>query len=365
MILDTGQCFILINVLHLAWALAGQYRFDADTTFNLQEILVNQLLVEKKFVALTAVNSPKIPVKHDTVNFGRMIFKTNEFAEALKGSIDFKFCGNYYNQNTFVIQHSNSRRPLHVRIGGSFKKYRSSVVTSFYAGNSGEMIFLSNGPALEDEEFLLELSEIFENTGSIAILGTNIRKAHLKILTPPKSRSSWLQTLRRTKSVFGNAGYIVLQNAYLRQAASFDGRIGCIALGEGSKFVADALFSMKLQKVFFNPGASWASLLIQAKDSTKNAIYTVVNFPKGSSIRIDRVFDDVEVSDTRVKFRSKGNNGSVTVIFEGIIMAREKFQFRDHLLTYRGDAFGNRDHYEGCKQVHQMMKRALLYEIKP
>lgn len=309
---------------------------------------------------LVTENVFNVYVKFRTFNQGTMVLKTNENLKG-RGTVKHSFNGKFINSNMFVVQHDSSNLPIQVTFYNSFKRHWYSCTIGCLTANFGDMVLSSNGTTADDDEFLFGLSHNFWNGGSIAVLGTKSHQARLKLLALPPT--DLFCEMPQIKNSFENRGYLFLKNAELHQLANFTRDPGCVALGENSHFIANTTHEMSLQKVYFHPGKGHALLHIQVEEKTTHTRYTVVNFPKGSEIRVDAEYTQLGFGDDRVIYISSEGKGIVTIWFQRMKMSRDKFQMKNGILSYKEDAFSSDDVVLDCEDVLRVMRRSTVYEI--
>lgn len=271
----------------IAWTFPWHRRISSHTNLILQKLDVTTLKRTKKEAVLRSVNSPYIRVKKDVWNSGRMILETNRAFPASSGNrIRYRFDGSFINQNLFVVYSDNLEIPIQVTFSSGVKRRKPGP--DFQTTNNGIMILLSNGSSLlkDDKEFNIDLPNHFCNAGSLSILGTKKRRAQIRI-KERKGKAPW-------RTAFLNQGVFYLRNAVLYQEGTF-ARDGCIVLGEGSSFIANPSLTIDSQQIRFLPGRSEAELYIRTKGLEERARYVVVNFPRGSSIRVDSNLTEMKV----------------------------------------------------------------------
>lgn len=350
------QTFIAILVTSSVWAFPKSLIYDSNATLFLQGLHATEVQVVERSVFLNIINSPEISVESQTLNRGRLILVNDQFANIAQGIIKYRFDGFFENDYTLVVLQNNSQIPMHVSFAGEFKQGKNLLSSGSFSTNHGQMIFLSNGPVLYDEEFVLELGSTAVNHGSICVLGTNRHQAQFKIKAPQKPLSSWLAQKFTSAVALKNTGLVVLKNAALLQAAEFaQDACGCVVLGRNSQFMANTTFPMILQLIFFDPEDGKAELLVHSRHNKQSSRYTVINFPKGSIIRLDKDFEDVEFFDGRIEFLSEDGEGNVTIIFDGLEMLRQKFHYydEDRILTYEDDAILDNSQHVRCRHIHK------------
>lgn len=285
---------------------------------------------------------------------------------AAKGIVNYRFDGHFCNQNSFHVHHKNRHVPIQGSLTGSFKTRLPSARLGYPSRNDQAIVFLSNGPELAHDEFVIEISKLFVNTGSISIFGTKNHLARLRILELPSGGRDWFNRVSSPlmRGAFVNSAYILLENAVLCQQAEIHERSkGCICIAEGSQLIANTKFTMNLQDIFFHPGVGEAALLIQA-EGRQNAEYNVVNFPRGSYIKLNRDFAEVRILDGQVLFLSGADDGNVTIKFRGLQMSRHKFVFKDRMLTFEEGALLNHSPSAPCGLFYTLYQHVHEYEIE-
>lgn len=346
---------LLILLSYQASAFSGDLRFNSNSTTSTCTYHANNIIVTDKSVTVKLLNSPSIRVRSGTFNKGLLLIQTDDNALSRKNLIKYKFGGHFANVRTLAIIHENRLIPIKVRIASMMKRHFFLFPGGYYSSNLGAIIFLSNGPSMDHDEFVIELPHTFINSGTISIFGTEKHRARLKILAPPNAK--WLEKGFRSLPAMQNEGYIFVRRATFRQEASFLDVAGCVALGEGSNLIANNNYTMNLQNIFFQPEEKIALLSIISVNAKTHAKYTVVNFPRGSQIRVDRDFATVNFFDGWVEFFTS-DNLIMTIKFEGISMMRSKFRYKNHLLTYDDDALSYLSHKHPCEKIHDVIKQA-------
>lgn len=244
------------------WAISENLVYEVDTTATVQAIQANLILVDRG-VKFTTADVTSILVDSRTTNYGIMIFKTESTVSTQVEMVNYRFGGSLSNSGIFQVQHNNFQIPIYVTVENSIKRFQFTHDGGHQSINSGDIVFLSNGPTSFKDEFIFEIPERFSNCGIISILGTKSHIVRLRISEPSMNEVSWFEKtfLPTMEFTMQNTGFIFLKNAVLHQLVNFDKVGGCIALVESSKLVANTSFMMSLQQIFFHPGEGKALIV--------------------------------------------------------------------------------------------------------
>lgn len=323
-------------------------RVDVDTTLQQQEVATAAVKIRAKHATLTAIDCPQFSVRGDTHNDGVMVFVTTKHARAdLAGRIEYAFRGAFANTNTFVVQH-DSPVPLRVKVRG----HAPSV-------NDGLMVFAgrSLAPVLGGQALRLRISYQFVNEGSIAIAG--LRTASTTFRLESALGAEMVRGFPRTW--MANAGVIYVQRAVLTHEIHMVRGSGCIALGPGGSLYTNANFIMEQQQIYFAPGSGSAAVVVLSHGARRNARYTVMNFPRGARIVLERHLTRMAVSSHDLYVFSSLDPAERTVAVQFVAdVDRTRVRFADGVLSYDGDArcaFVPRN----CAKVRDVRRAAAPY----
>lgn len=342
----------------LACAVPWYRVFTTKITIIEQKFISNNLRVMKHNAKLMIVNPGEISVESRSIKHGKIYCYSDEIAER-REAVEYNFHGLFYNSGTLLVQHSNRHVPIRVNFAGRPSTcfwQRSPTIT-----NKGLMAFLSNGPALEDVEFLFDLKNTFHNSERLFFLGTKYHVARARLQVSPGRR--WVKTPRNTKNAIENRdGYIFLKNAAVHQAANFTDDAGCIVLGQGSHFHTNVAFSMGRQRIYFKPGNGRATMYIKPSFGAERREYTISNFPEGSEIWLDEDFV-LDTSGPRwMQFRSRLTGSFMWIRFLSISTATRPLQFQHGVLSLR-DYSTNVATPEHCERVSDVIYQASILEL--
>lgn len=361
------RIFSAVALLTFTECLPGSLNLETNTFSSWQVIHASHLLTKDPSVWLKAENSPYVFVSSELINEGGILFTTTLTSSPAPPEFRYRFDGFFFNRRIFVVQHKNRHTPIHVSLAGLKRNSQPILQNGAGSQNDGELVFLSDGPEREDDEFVLETPYLFTNFAIIAVLGTKNHLARLRILETPRTDENWLERTFVLNVECGilNQAFIFLKNAVLHQEANFDVRSGCIALCEGSQFVANSNYTAGLQRFFFDPQEGHASLLIDARGCDRSRMYRIVNFPTGSSIKLQGNFKYLRILQQRVIYYFADSDKFITIKFDEIVMQRDKFHFdvESSVLTYEEDAVLDMALRVPCRRFERFKNVVLPYEI--
>lgn len=340
------------------WALMGRLSLAEDDIWHGRKLKQRYFALKAQTV-FTSYNSPSVHLKRYR-NRGRLLFLNDENLDP-RSSLEYRFEGFSHNQGVLVVQHDNTLVPLRLSLESGYLPNFPWCCDSC-SGNLGTFIILSNGPPPQegDEEVVFELRGRHYNTGALSILGTKTHRVGVAIVVLPKGK------LRASlpAAMLNNNAVIYLKNAVFRQDADFDAMEGCVALGDGAVFVANANFSTKSQVFIFLPEHGEAVLRIRVMETSKDAHYSLASLPSGSRIEFDADFGTMSTTSSTVKLQSTAGKMSVTIHLRYGGMSTRNFRYEKRVLTYDGDGRNRDTDPLYCFYVHDRIKEALKYEIE-
>lgn len=310
--------WILLGAAHAALTISGEEKISG------QELTASDLKVQGR---LSVKNSPFIYIRRDFDNEGVVTLKTDAAAQLPpKSRLEYTFAGFFGNAGLFLVQYNSPSARVAVRIA-------ATPGPQYQLTNMGDMVFAC-GANTAGHSFRIWLHSWLYNHGSICVAGVPGKPARLHIHRGKAPRPTGLELPPRLI----NSGVLFVQNGEMHQRADILGAAGCIALGEGGVFAANASHALHQQEFFFMPGNSHSTLVIRSEGALRNVEYFVKRFPRNSRIQVDLHLTEVDIGvHGAVEFSSILTDDATVTVYFGQEVSEENFRFVDGVFTYDGD----------------------------
>lgn len=328
----------------------GYKRISSNTKYDAKTIKSFYLYISKD-ATVEYHNSQAVSHEDSVVNYGKMIFTTNDSAvTADEGFIHYEINA-FYNKGLFLVHHNNRELPICTVIHGTEQKVILIPGRWWTSENLGTVIYLTNSKITTVRPFFIDIKSNFINLGSISVLGTWEQLGRFDFLGSKKKKQS---------ERFTNNGIIYIKNANFIQGAKLAGE-GCIVMGHNSGFYLDADFEISKQQLHFVDGHG---ALITGKDTEgRHTRCYITNFPKGSLVRVKTGILRWRVEGSDLIFTDTRGRESITITFEGFTLEERKVVVDGNEVTYAEDLLTHYPDYP-CAKMYLVMEEASKYEIK-